>query len=165
MHIYYYTRSIVMKNLFFLFFYLVITTNASHNANNEIASPMYNTTKKACLFSYWTVFIYNGIQDPITVHVQSGDDDLGNHTLALNNNENWSFCEGATFGTLFYAHFYWNSKTVLFDVFDADTSEKYCAKWKFRKERRCFWLVREDGFYLGAQLNHFPEGWTKLHDW
>ncbi|KAI3811809.1 hypothetical protein L1987_21541 [Smallanthus sonchifolius] len=126
---------------------------------------MSNTAKKACLFSYWTVFVYNGIKDPITVHVQSGDDDLGNHTLALNDNENWSFCEGATFKTLFYAHFYWNSKTILFDVFDDDTSEKYCAKWKFRKERRCFWLVREDGFYLGAQLNPFPEGWTKLHDW
>ncbi|KAJ0571418.1 putative plant self-incompatibility S1 [Helianthus annuus] len=152
-----------MKSLFFLFFYLFITTNASPIVNSQIASPISNTTKKVCMFSYWTIFIYNEIKDPIRVHVQSGDDDLGNRTLALNNNENWSFCD--TFKTLFYAHFYWNSRTAFFNVYDTDTSEKYCTKWGFRKPRRCFWLVREDGFYVGEHLNPFPQGWTKLHNW
>ncbi|KAL8226740.1 hypothetical protein R6Q57_016572, partial [Mikania cordata] len=110
-----------------------------------------------------TVFIYNEIKDSITVHVQSGDDDLINHTLAFNINQNWSFC--SSYKTLFYAHFYWNSRIAFFDVFDIDTSEKYCTPWNFRDERRCFWLVRVDGFYLGETLNPFPKGWTKLHDW
>ncbi|KAL8235045.1 hypothetical protein R6Q59_021145, partial [Mikania micrantha] len=122
---------------------------------------------KVCGFDYWIVYIYNGINDHITVHVQSRDDDLGNHTLALNDNENWGFCENITFKTRFYAHFYWNSKTAFFDVFDEHTSQRYCTQWKFRirRARRCFWLVREDGFYLGERLNPFPDGWIKLHDW
>ncbi|MFS7981657.1 putative plant self-incompatibility S1 [Helianthus anomalus] len=111
------------------------------------------------------VYIYNGIKDPITVHVQSRDDDLGNQTLALNENKNWGFCELISFKTLFYAHFYWNSRTAFFDVYDAQTSLQYCQKWKMVRVRECFWLVREDGFYLGKHLNPFPEGWTKLYDW
>ncbi|KAM0017761.1 putative plant self-incompatibility S1 [Helianthus debilis subsp. tardiflorus] len=152
-----------MKSLFFLLFYLVIITNASQITNPQTVSLISNTTNKVCFFDYWTVFIYNGIKDPINVHVQSGDDDLGNHTLALNNNENWSFCQTLT--TLFYAHFYWNSKIAFFDVFDINTSQKYCTRWKYRKERRCFWMVKEDGFYLADHLYTFPGGWTKLHDW
>ncbi|KAJ0514863.1 putative plant self-incompatibility S1 [Helianthus annuus] len=152
-----------MKSFIFLFFYLVITTIASSITNTQIAYPPSNTTNKVCFFSHWTVFIYNRIKNPITVHVQSGDDDLGNHTLALNENENWSFCD--SFKTLFYAHFYWNSRTAFFNVFDTQTSEKYCSKWAHNKHRRCFWLVREDGFYVGGHLNPFPQGWTKLHDW
>ncbi|KAJ0745017.1 putative plant self-incompatibility S1 [Helianthus annuus] len=122
----------------------------------------YLTQRTRYVFSM-TVFIYNGIQDPINVHVQSGDDDLGNRTLALNNNENWSFCQTVT--TLFYAHFYWNSKIAFFDVFDINTSKKYCTRWKYRKERRCFWMVKEHGFYLVDHLCNFRGGWTKLHDW
>lgn len=152
-----------MKNFLFMCFYLVITSNASKITNTQIVTPTFNKTNKLCLLSHWTVYIYNGIKDPITVHVQSGDDDLGNHTLALNDNENWSFC--SWYKTLFYAHFYWQSKAVLFDVFTIDTSEKYCSTWDYRKMRKCFWLVKEDGFYLGASFNPFPQGWTKLHDW
>lgn len=152
-----------MKNLCFLFFCLVVTTNASQNTLQ--AYPIANTTNKICPWSFWTVYIYNGIDNPITVHVESGDDDLGYHTFALNENENWSFCENFTLKTRFYAHFSWNSKTAFFDVFDDETSKRYCTQWKFRKPRKCFWLVREDGFYLGEHLNPFPEGWTKLHDW
>ncbi|KAK1417072.1 hypothetical protein QVD17_26194 [Tagetes erecta] len=149
-----------MKILCFLFFCLVFTTKAS-----PVAYPLANTTNKVCGWSYWTVYIYNQINNPITVHVESGDDDLGNHTLALNDNQNWSFCQAITVKTLFYAHFYWDSKTAFFDVFDYETSKRYCTKWGFQKPRKCVWLVREDGFYLGEELTPFPEGWTKLHDW
>ncbi|MFS7896107.1 putative plant self-incompatibility S1 [Helianthus anomalus] len=128
-----------MKSLFFLSFYLVIITNASPITNTQTVSLIYNTTKKACFFDFWTVYIYNGIKDPIIVHVQSGDDDLGNHTLTLNNNGNWSFCQ--TLATLYYAYFYWNSMIVVFDVFHIHTSQRYCTRWKFRKVRRCFWIL------------------------
>ncbi|KAK1422271.1 hypothetical protein QVD17_25263 [Tagetes erecta] len=157
-----------MKSLFFLFSYFLIATSSSSLTNNQIATSsisLSNTTDKTCLFSYWTVYIYNGINDPITVHVQSGDDDLGNRTIALNDNENWGFCEGVTFKTLYYAHFYWNSKSAFFDVYNDDLSDKYCTKRKYRQQERCFWIVREDGFYLGSHRSPFPEGFTKLHDW
>ncbi|KAJ0790078.1 putative plant self-incompatibility S1 [Helianthus annuus] len=154
-----------MKSLIFFFFCLVITTNTSSITNTSIAPPEFNTTNKICMYSYWTVYIYNEISDPISVHVQSGDDDLGNRTLALKENENWSFCEAITLKTLYYAHFYWNSKIAFFDVFDNDSSNRYCTPWKYKVNRRCVWLVREDGFYLGQDVTPFPIGWTKLHDW
>ncbi|KAJ0744935.1 putative plant self-incompatibility S1 [Helianthus annuus] len=150
-----------MKSLFFLFFYLVITTNVSLIGSTQITPLISNTTKKTCLFHYWTVYIYNEIKDPITVHVQSGDDDLGNHTLATNDNQNWSFCEGVTFKTLFYAHFYWNSKIAFFDVYTEHISDTYCTEREYRKPGRCFWLVTEDGFYVGDHVRPY----TKLHDW
>ncbi|KAF5787662.1 putative plant self-incompatibility S1 [Helianthus annuus] len=155
-----------MKSLVFFFFCLVITTNTSSITNTSIASSLFNTKTKICWYGYWTVFIYNdNISDHISVHVQSGDDDLGNHTLALKDNENWSFCEAITLKTLYYAHFYWNSKTVFFDVFNDDLSSRYCTPWKIFLPRKCVWLVREDGFYLGDDITPFPIGWTKLHDW
>ncbi|KAI3814746.1 hypothetical protein L1987_14390 [Smallanthus sonchifolius] len=58
------------------------------------------------------------MHDPFTVHPQSADDDLGNHTLANGQNTNWSFCLHITLRTRFYAHFYWNSRTVFFDVYN-----------------------------------------------
>ncbi|KAJ9537413.1 hypothetical protein OSB04_030146 [Centaurea solstitialis] len=161
-----------MKSLFFvLTFYLVITTEASLSANTTNASLAINTTdesstsNKICFFDYWSVFIYDVINDPITVHVQSGDDDLGNRTIPVNGYTKWSFCMSISFKTRFYAHFYWKSRSAFFDVFDYDTSKQYCDNHKLFKEKRCFWLVRDDGFYLGQHLNPFPDGWVKLHDW
>ncbi|KAJ9537412.1 hypothetical protein OSB04_030145 [Centaurea solstitialis] len=164
-----------MKILFFvLTFYLVITTEASLSANTTNASLAINTTtdessasNKICFFDYWSVFIYDGINEPITVHVQSGDDDLGNRTISVNGYTKWSFCMNIGFKTRFYAHFYWNSRTAFFDVFDYDTSKAFCDNHKLFKKQRCLWLVRDDGFYLaiGQHFNPFPDGWVKLHDW
>ncbi|PWA58311.1 plant self-incompatibility S1 [Artemisia annua] len=105
------------------------------------------------------------MNDPITVHVKSEDDDLGYHTLALNENENWSFCENLWKTTFFYASFNWNgSRTASFGVFDKPTIP-HCQKWRFGKSRLCFWIVKDTGFYVAPHLTPFPNGWTKMHDW
>ncbi|KAI3519174.1 hypothetical protein L1887_08201 [Cichorium endivia] len=126
-----------MKTLFFLFIFLVITTNASPIASpvasvdespiaSSDAAPIANTTQKSCFWNYWNIFIYNGINDPITLHIESKDDDLGNRTVAFNTYTHWSFCLGVTLKTRFYAHFYWNSRNAFFDVYDYDTSRRFC---------------------------------------
>ncbi|PWA68743.1 plant self-incompatibility S1 [Artemisia annua] len=150
-----------MKTLFFLFFYLVFTTNASPIAKTPIGS-----TKKLCLYSHWTVYIYNVMIDPVTVHIKSGDDDLGDHTLQFNDTENWSFCENIWTTTLFYAYFNCkNTKPVAFNVFDHVTSVNYGSRSFIYSERRLVWLVRDDGFYVGKNLTPFPDEMTKLYDW
>ncbi|PWA44297.1 plant self-incompatibility S1 [Artemisia annua] len=149
-----------MKSFIFLFIYLVFTTNAS-----PIAKTLTAHTLKSCPWSYWTIFIYNAMNDPIKVNVKSKDDDLGDHTLAFNENEKWGFCENFWKTTFFYASFNWNgSRTASFGVFDKTTTP-HCSKWRFTYSRVCYWLVRDTGFYVGPHLTPFPDGWTKLHDW
>ena len=155
-----------MKYLFFILFYLLTTTNASQvsplNAY-PIESSSNDTVDKVCFLSYWCIFIYNDINHPITVHIQSKDDDLGNRTVIFKDYTKWYFCKKA--GTLFYAHFYWNSRTAFFDVYDVQTAEDYCEDINPFKRQNCYWLVREDGFYLSRHYKPFPRDWYKLHDW
>ncbi|PWA68744.1 plant self-incompatibility S1 [Artemisia annua] len=149
-----------MKTLIFVFLCLVFTTNTSSIA--KISTP---NAKSKCWLGHWSVYIYNAMIDPITVHVKSGDDDLGVHTLAFFDNENWSFCENFWGNTLFYAYFNWNgTRTASFDVWKYDFF-KYCSGSLVNPQRRCVWLVRHDGFYLGEDLTPFPNGWHKMHDW
>nr|GEV16807.1 plant self-incompatibility S1 [Tanacetum cinerariifolium] len=95
----------------FLFLYLVFTTtNASPTTANAI---------RICPLDLWDIYIFNHIKDPIHVHVKSKDDDLGDHILALNQKEHWSFCENVWKSSMFYADFNGNgTKTASFHVFD-----------------------------------------------
>ncbi|KAL7105722.1 hypothetical protein ACP275_07G062200 [Erythranthe tilingii] len=70
---------------------------------------------------------------PVTVHCESGNDDLGNHTLPkLNNEFNWSFCESIFHNTLFFCRIQWGSKYLKFDV--------YKSEWRDRCSTRvCLW--------------------------
>ncbi|CAH1429542.1 unnamed protein product [Lactuca virosa] len=157
-----------MKCLFFLLFYIVITTNALSTATtieSPMESPIPDTSDKVCWLGSWSVYIYDAIKDPITVHIQSKEDDLGNRTVAFNDYTNWKFCLSSGGRTRFYAHFYWNSRTAFFDVYDNDMAFTYCTDNNTFKQQKCFWLVRDDGFYISRHYNPFPGGWTKLHEW
>ena len=104
--------------------------------------------------------------DPVTVHIKSGDDDLGDHTLEFNDNENWSFCENFWETTLFYAYFNCKgTKSVSFNVWDHDTGDLYGSGSARSHERKLVWLVRDDGFYVGQNHTSFPDGMTHLYDW
>ena len=155
-----YPFNAIMKitTIIFLSLYLVFTTNASPIVKSPTSNPAL------CPLDFWVIIIINQIKDPIHVHVKSEDDDLGDHILALYQNENWSFCRNLWRGTIFYADFKWNGKTALFDVFDKNVV-KHCSKFSFLKPRVCVWIVRDDGFYVGPGRTPFPDGWTKTHDW
>ncbi|KAJ0724452.1 putative plant self-incompatibility S1 [Helianthus annuus] len=160
-----------MKILFFLLYYLAITGDASPIpsliADASLASSqMSDSTEKVCLWTYWSVYIINMIPDPIVVHPQSADDDLGNRRLTFGNHTDWNFCLHAFLKTLYYAHFYWKSKTAFFDVYTYHLGESYCKDGdEFFKQQRCYWIITQDGFYLTKNPNKFLIGATKLHIW
>ncbi|PWA68742.1 plant self-incompatibility S1 [Artemisia annua] len=103
---------------------------------------------------------------PLSVHVKSGNDDLGEHTLAVFENTNWQFCENFWMTTMFWADFNSNgTRTASFHVWDHQLGLTYGSGSYINIDRRLVWLVRDDGFYVGKRISPFPDGWEKLHDW
>ena len=47
----------------------------------------------ACITLKWDLYVVNTIFDDIVTLIKSKDDYIGNHTLQLNINYHWSFCE------------------------------------------------------------------------
>ncbi|KAL9162030.1 hypothetical protein ABFS82_07G061100 [Erythranthe guttata] len=118
-------------------------------------------TSKKCPFSHeYEVHVINYLiptsKIPVSVHCESGNDDLGNHTIPhLNNEFNWSFCESIFHNTLFFCRIRWGSKYLMFDV--------YKSEWRDRCSTRvCFWGVQNDGIYFGDGLGNDME---KSYSW
>ncbi|KAL3620421.1 hypothetical protein CASFOL_035333 [Castilleja foliolosa] len=77
---------------------------------------------------------------PLSLRCKSKDDDLGYHTVAVNQDFHWSFCENIFGRTLFFCHLYWGSKQSVFDVFHSkDVKAPMFDFW---------WAARSDGIYF-----------------
>ncbi|KAH6791340.1 hypothetical protein C2S51_006346 [Perilla frutescens var. frutescens] len=109
--------------------------------------------------SKYTVHIVNNLtsssNNPLLIHCASGDDDLGNHSLARTCDFNWSFRMNFFSTTLFFCRFRWEGKNVAHDVF-TDRLSDGCFPIDGHVIYRCRWLVKEDGFYLEN---------VKVYDW
>ncbi|KAI3470517.1 hypothetical protein Pfo_027180 [Paulownia fortunei] len=93
---------------------------------------------------------------PLTLHCASGDNDLGHHTLAVNQDFNWSFCENIYYpNTLFFCHLWWGSKQRAFEVFN--------SKWVQPDSTQHYWLAKSDGIYFS--YSNSPQTFTKRYDW
>ncbi|KAL7145607.1 hypothetical protein ABFS83_07G096400 [Erythranthe nasuta] len=88
---------------------------------------------------------------------QSHDDDLGNHTLAPNQDFHWHFC--TSFNTLFFCHLVWNGKSASFDVFNYDWPDSRCPYGT------CYWAALPDGIYQGFQYPPTPSTLIKQYSW
>ncbi|KAI5648709.1 hypothetical protein M9H77_34714 [Catharanthus roseus] len=102
-------------------------------------------------FNQYDAYIVNGLPDNsqnFQAHIFSGDDDLGYHDLKVNENFRWHF-KMSYFGTTkFYAHFWWGKdKERGFAVFDKHLAP-LCGEVGNLTINICWWLVKEDGFYL-----------------
>ncbi|WMV44317.1 hypothetical protein MTR67_037702 [Solanum verrucosum] len=100
---------------------------------------------------------------PLALHCKSGDDDLGNKTISTHDEFDIYFNEKLFGGTLFFCHFWWNSKNIVFDVYNnhvSKSSEKDCGRLN-PDLMECYWKVQEDGFYFGAHRYPPPEYWKK----
>ena len=84
--------------------------------------------------------------------IQQSKRNIGSHTLAVNEETQWSFSLNFGESTLFLCHFWWAGKEKSIDVFNKLLHELF--------DKVCSWLVKEDGFYLfeGENLLH-------LHTW
>ncbi|KAL7184248.1 hypothetical protein ACSBR2_026407 [Camellia fascicularis] len=97
--------------------------------------------------------------DHLQVRCQSKDDDLGMHTLTNGQEFNWKFHLNFQGSTLFFCHFYWDTKDISFDVYNrhiypsCGTLESHVLN--------CYWSVRSDGFYLSDD-NY---SWKMINKW
>lgn len=117
-----------------------------------LLSPLHLSLAKKCIFTEkYEVHIINKLppnSPQLKVHCASKDNDFGMHYPITNEDFNWSFC-GLLFSetTLYFCHFWWNSKDKAFDVFN---DKDYCVhNQTFPNHLKyCKWEVRSDGFYL-----------------
>ncbi|KAL9165275.1 hypothetical protein ABFS82_06G160800 [Erythranthe guttata] len=97
---------------------------------------------------------------PMKVHCASGDDDLGYHKLYVSNGFKWNFCDNIWGTTLYFCHFWWNSrlgpKEKKFDAFTEKMSSR-CTNGV------CNWEARQNGIYFSGSGN--PTSWQKMYDW
>ncbi|CAA0825320.1 Plant self-incompatibility protein S1 family [Striga hermonthica] len=108
-----------------------------------IALNTFQTSARACFITYKiTVRVINNLpsgSEPLIVRCQSKDDDLGYHTLTVNQEFKWSFCERLFGHTLFFCHLWWGSKQVAFDAFRSE---------KFKDSKILhFWLAGSTGIW------------------
>lgn len=96
---------------------------------------------------------------PLTLHCQSHDNDLGNKTLNTNEEFYFTFRRLFVGETLFFCHFWWNSKQKIFDVYNHDIADS-CGDVS-RNRYECYWRVQMDGFYLGAHRDPVAAYWKK----
>ncbi|KAH6810359.1 hypothetical protein C2S51_024121 [Perilla frutescens var. frutescens] len=95
--------------------------------------------------SKYTVHIVNNLpnnsNNPLLIHCASGDDDLGNHSLARTCDFNWSFRMNFFWTTLFFCRFRWEGKNVAHDVFTDKLS--YGCFPIDGHDFRCRWEIRQ----------------------
>lgn len=124
---------------------------------------------KTCILSdKYEVHVINKLSSDspqLKIHCQSKNDDLGDHYPVVNEDFNWSFCHDVFGQTLYFCHFWWDSKDKVFDVFD---NRYYCVDNPDRPNLTniCKWEVRFDGFYL-QQYNDTDKTYYMYHclDW
>lgn len=108
----------------------------------------------------WNVSVISALREDLVVHIKSGDDDLGNHTIPYVGNYSWSFCEKVGGHTLFYAYFWWGSKFQSLDLFNEAISKKCYLNVG---TEHCYWFVTPKGFYVDAHPSgggEFIKGWA-----
>lgn len=100
--------------------------------------------------------------NPLTVHCESKDDDLGYETLLVNQEMKWDFCDDPKHNTIFQCLFWWDKAIAAFHVFDETKEMKRNCNNKIggQGKRTCYWEAREDGFYLATL-----QGFKLLQDW
>ena len=115
----------------------------------------------------YKIVIANGLPSdspPLTAHCRSKDDDIGNHTLKVNEFFSWRFAMNFWGTTRFYCRFIWGRKTTFFDVFKKHLAFEHCGA-STSYVNICYWLVKEDGFYLANTDYPKPSKLMFMHTW
>lgn len=118
-----------------------------------------------CASAGLRIDISNGLPDNsnlLAVHCRSKDDDLGNHTLRVNQNFSWRFVPNFIPNTLFFCHFWWGQKSKVFDVYNQKKMGCECEHNGPTYSNTCFWQARADGFYYSKFT---PPAWEKKSGW
>lgn len=116
----------------------------------------------------YEIHIVNGLPSnkaPLKFRCQSGNDDLGYHTLLVGEEYSWKFHIGLIGNTLYFCHFYWERKDAVFDVFDGGRFYPECDHPSLH-DLKCYWLVKADGFYFAEhRADPNSPSWKKKVSW
>lgn len=133
------------KKLLFFFFgtfsQLTFTSNTTTTRNLlENGNSFFHPPKTR-------VSILNSLQENLTIHCKSKDDDLGTHVIGFNQTYEWKFEINFWQTTLFFCKFDLHGISATFDVFKAQRD------YDDRCRVLCSWVAREDGLYGYITLN------------
>ncbi|KAI3523662.1 hypothetical protein L1887_01954 [Cichorium endivia] len=160
------------KRLLFLFILTLNLFNATHANvhNNDVHAQEEKRDSdvpykyKACVMSWYTIHIESNVNN-LVFRCQSKDDDLGSVTRNAGEMYEIKFCLNVWKSTVFFCHFYWESKQLMFEVFrQGKTSHEYCFSRVHGFKNDCYWMVRDDGFYI-PQSSNPPGNWVKKYYW
>ena len=77
---------------------------------------------------------------PLRLHCAAGDDDLGFHNIIVGQEFKWNFCPNIFGTTLYFCHFWWDTKQIAFDVYKSEDPN-------ITKSFNVF-AMKSDGIYL-----------------
>ncbi|CAI9112246.1 OLC1v1012665C1 [Oldenlandia corymbosa var. corymbosa] len=101
---------------------------------------------------------------PLVLHCFSGDDELGYRDLHSGELYRWDFF--AHPWTKFLCSFNWTTKTQGFAVYDLKVGlSGGCGDAISNDDLYCYWLVRDDGFYLSKMYNPNPSLGQRTNSW
>ncbi|EEF44314.1 S-protein homolog 7 [Ricinus communis] len=143
----------------FSLIFLLSTTVYLHHPVLAWRPTLIETDKLMCIT--YRVHVMNGLssnKDPLFLHCQSRDDDLGDHTLYLGGDFNFKF-RIKLFGksTWFSCDMIWGSKHQHVDVFTEKIEGPMCCI----EGNSCHWRAQDDGIYFS--MNNVD--WIKRYDW
>ncbi|KAJ9190435.1 hypothetical protein P3X46_001639 [Hevea brasiliensis] len=108
------------------------------------------------------VHVINGLSsnnNPLLLHCESLDDDLGNHTLYVGGDFNFKFGLKVLGGkTIFTCDFKWDLKHQHVFVFRDSIEASTCCVG----DDNCYWRAQDDGIYFKVDGQ---QNWEKQYDW
>ncbi|KAM7462260.1 hypothetical protein LguiA_030381 [Lonicera macranthoides] len=118
----------------------------------------------------YEIHIFNGFPNnsyTLRCRCQSKDTDFGYHDLARGEEFYWKFRNHVFGKTLYFCHFYWGNINKVVDVFNAQKGFPSCGDGKSNKDKKCYWLVKDDGFYSCKDIcaPNNPIFWEKIYSW
>ncbi|XP_060962039.1 S-protein homolog 2-like [Cannabis sativa] len=97
-----------------------------------------------------------GIGKNLSVHCQSKDDDLGEHSISNDESFKWEFSPNVWETTLYFCVLGWERvRSYEFDAYSFGRDRSRC-------ETRCAWLVSIEGIYA---LNDQTTLWEFFYPW
>lgn len=109
----------------------------------------------------YRVHVINGFSSnkvPLSLHCQSNDDDLGNHTLYNGQEFNFQFRRSMLSYTHFTCDMKWGSKHNHVDVYREDVEGCLCCG-----SENCYWRTQDDGIYFSNNNQYYfrREDWKR----
>ncbi|KAM7466286.1 hypothetical protein LguiB_013848 [Lonicera macranthoides] len=139
-------------------------------AHGELNSIERTDDGRRRLSTEWgmEVHIVNGLPNntnPLELFCQSKDTHFGYHKLNVGDEFYWKFHNSFAGKTLYWCRFYWGNLVRSIKVYDDHAKFPNCVYEFTLRGSKCYWSVKEDGFY---SCKHFEQNcfeWVKSYDW